>query len=259
MKPSAGSGSRLPVLPLLPSQSTKEQDKLTTKAAIRDQPYTQDAPSIPQNSTDLVPPILARANGVVLDIGPGTGSQMPLLRRSEISAIYGAEPCVGLHSDLRKRAEDEGLGGTYRILGCSVSAEELAPALRKEGLLRQEEAGGVFDTILCVRVLCSIPEPEKTLRDLYALLKPGGQMLVIEHVVNPWRTAKGSFIARAMQGLYQMLGWSVFMGDCRLTRDTESALRGAADEDGGWERVELDSAFGRSPMAYISGVLVKRG
>ena len=118
--------------------------------------------------------------------------------------------------------------------------------------------GGIFDTILCVRVLCSVPNPEKVISELYSFLKPRGKLLVIEHVVNPWRTAKGSVVARAAQSVYQALGWSVFLGDCCLNRDTEKMLRNAAVKDGGWEVVELDRWFGKTVLPYISGVLVKK-
>jgi hypothetical protein len=99
---------------------------------------------------------------------------------------------------------------------------------------------------------------EKTIQELYTLLKPGGRVLVTEHVVNPWRTAKGSILARVAQGVYQLLGWSFFIGDCCMDRDTEGALRKAADGDGGWESVDIERSFGWSPLPYISGVFVKK-
>lgn len=153
-----------------------------------------------------------------------------------------------------------------------MDAESLLPALKKHSLVGPDVSsiedirqldhhrgeGGVFDTIICVRVLCSVPDVEKAVSELYTLLKPGGSILVTEHVVNPWRTAKGSLVARVMQAVYQLCGWSWVVGDCRLDRDTETALKRAADRDGGWEVVELERWFGRTPMPYIAGRLVKR-
>lgn len=210
-------------------------------------------------SSDLIPPVLAKATGTVLDIGPGTGTQMPLLCSPEIKTIYGPEPCKGLHGDLTTKIHAYGLQEKYHILTSSVEASELVPALEKEGVIVNNSSNGLFDTIICVRVLCSVPNPEKTIAELYSLLKPGGRVLVTEHVVNPWRTAKGSVVARVMQRVYQALGWSLFLGDCRLDRDTERLLKGAAAEDGGWETVELDRWFGKTVLPYISGFLVKKG
>ncbi|RAL13679.1 class I SAM-dependent methyltransferase [Aspergillus homomorphus CBS 101889] len=215
-------------------------------------------------SSDLLPPLLRTASGIVLDIGPGTGTQMPLLRSQSIKTIYGAEPCRGLHEKLQLRAEAEGLSSKYHILPSGAAASELLPALRATGTgitdaYDLDAKKGIFDTILCVRVLCSVPEMQRTVDELYGLLKPGGKILVAEHVVNPWRTAKGSLLARAMQGVYQVLGWSFFSADCALNRDTEGALLRAAERDGGWEIVDLERHFSWSVMPYVSGSLVKRG
>ncbi|CAG8931746.1 unnamed protein product [Penicillium salamii] len=213
-------------------------------------------PPAPVGSSALIPPLLHTASGVVLDIGPGTGTQMHLLTSPSITALYGAEPCTSLHSAIREKAEQRGISSKYHILSTGVTATELIPALRDSGL--DVDSDGIFDTILCVRVLCSVPNMEKTVRELYGMLKPGGRILVTEHVVNPWRRAKGSVLARFAQFFYQMLGWSWLIGDCALDRDTETALRGAAGEEG-WESVELERNFEWSAMPYISGVLVKRG
>ncbi|KAJ5319214.1 hypothetical protein MYU51_013629 [Penicillium brevicompactum] len=210
----------------------------------------------PVGSSALIPPLLRTASGVVLDIGPGTGTQMPLLTSPSITALYGAEPCTSLHKALRAKAEAEGISSKYHILPTGVAAAELTPALRDSGVDVSSE--GVFDTILCVRVLCSVPNMEKTVSELYGMLKPGGRILVTEHVVNPWRRAKGSLLARVAQVVYQALGWSWFIGDCALNRDIEKALRGAAGAEG-WESVELERSFEWSAMPYISGTLVKRG
>jgi hypothetical protein len=99
---------------------------------------------------------------------------------------------------------------------------------------------------------------ERTVDELYGLLKPGGKLLVTEHVVNAWRTAKGSFLARVVQGVYQVFGWSFFIGDCALDRDTEGVLLRAARSDGGWEVVDLERSFAWSVMPYLSGTLVKK-
>ncbi|KAL1999300.1 hypothetical protein VTN02DRAFT_4717 [Thermoascus thermophilus] len=80
-------------------------------------------------------------------------------------------------------------------------------------------------------------------------------MLVVEHVVNnPWRMRNGSVVARVAQAVYaRLLGWSFFLGDCQLERDTAGLLRAVAEKDGGWETVELEEWFGWSPLPYVAG------
>ncbi|KAL4938347.1 hypothetical protein BDV06DRAFT_57408 [Aspergillus oleicola] len=170
-------------------------------------------------SSDLIPPILSLASGITLDVGPGTGTQMPLLAKNgKITSIYGAEPCRGLHSELKRRAEINGLGDRYTILPCGVEKSELGREMGKVGLIDSTHPGtdGLFDTIVTIRVLCSVPHLQTTVADLYTLLKPGGKLLVVEHVVNPWQSPKGSILARIMQGLYHMLGWRWFEGTCMV-------------------------------------------
>lgn len=187
---------------------------------------------------------------------------MPLLRSKSITALYGPEPCTGLHAELRSRAAGEGISEKYHILPCNVSADELLPALRATGTgvvdaYDADASAGVFDTILCVRVLCSVPEMDKTVKELYGLLRPGGRLLITEHVVNRPFTAKGSLIGRLVQGVYMFFGWRFLIGDCCLDRETEGALRGAAGAEG-WESVDLERSFEWSAMPYLSGVLTKK-
>ncbi|OQE14929.1 hypothetical protein PENSTE_c031G02937 [Penicillium steckii] len=206
----------------------------------------------PVGSEALAPPLLGTASGVVLDIGPGTGTQLPFLTQPAIIAIYWAEPCRALHSALRQKAVSQGISDRYHILPSGIAVTDLLPALKatKTGVMDKYErdpSQGIFDTIIC-----------RSIQDLYDLLKPGGRLLVTEHVVNPWRSAKGSVIGRLAQAVYQILGWSWFMGDCRLDRNTERALQIAAEKDGGWEVFDLETSFEQSPLPYISGTLVKK-
>lgn len=173
--------------------------------------------------------------------------------------MYGAEPCAPLHADLSAKIASCGLSSKYRILSCGAEPHSLIPALQKAGFSAAEMQAGVFDTVCCVRVLCSVPNARQTIRGLYDLLKPGGRLLVCEHVVNPWTSAKGSVVARLSQAVYTVLGWSFFMGDCHMNRDTEATLMEVGEQDGGWASVELEKSFGWGPLPYVSGTLVKRG
>lgn len=115
------------------------------------------------------------ATGVCLDIGPGSGEWLYLFGKANngsITKIYGVEPNTGMHPKLRENAVKAGLGDKYEVVGCG--AEELSS---KAGFKR-----GSIDTIITVQCLCSIPTPEKIIKELYPLLKSGGKWLVYEHV-----------------------------------------------------------------------------
>ncbi|KAK5267238.1 hypothetical protein LTR96_007271 [Exophiala xenobiotica] len=213
-----------------------------------------DPPPPPAGSATLVPPILSRAHGVVLDIGPGSGSHVSCFSdNANITAIYGAEPTLGLHAPLQQRIDEAKLTDKYHVLGCTADKKELLSALEKQGGVKQLSSDrGTFDTIVCVRVLCSVPNLDEAARELYSLLRPGGELMVVEHIRNPW-TKNGSVLGRSMQILYTVLGWTFFLAGCEMGRDTASSLRKA----GRWEAVELKTNFEWSALPYLSGTLTK--
>lgn len=126
-----------------------------------------------QLETD-VPELISKASGTVLEVGPGSGNQLPRYEISKIERIYGVEPNVDLHDALRSRIKKHGLSDVYTIVPCGV--EDL-DKLREYGI-----GPGTMDTVTSVQVLCSVPEPAALVKELYRLLKPGGQMIVFEHV-----------------------------------------------------------------------------
>ncbi|KAJ4361488.1 hypothetical protein N0V95_001825 [Ascochyta clinopodiicola] len=136
-------------------------------------------------------------SGVVLDVGPGLGYWVDLYARADvpinqsgdsmrqrggkgtgITKVYGIEPNTESHAGLSQRAKAAGLDGVYEIL--SVGIEDIA----KETVVEK----GSVDAIVSLLCLCSIPEPEKNIRELYTYLKPGGTWYFFEHVAvkNHW-------------------------------------------------------------------------
>lgn len=202
--------------------------------------------------------LLQSCSGLVLDVGPGSGELLTRFNPSRIAAIYGAEPAADLHAGLLKNAQKAGLASKYHALLCGGEPETLIPALHKSGILGASGTGGtaengVFDEICCLRVLCGVPHPQETIKGLYALLKPGGRMVICEHVVNPWRT-EGSKPARFMQIVYTVLGWPFFMGGCELQRHTETFLK----EAGQWDKFDIEYVGPKDAIPFIVGELVKK-
>ena len=195
-------------------------------------------------SPDLDDMITEYCNGTVLDIGPGGGYQVKRFKsayqRGQIEAVYGIEPGVEMHDDLKAEAIKT-FGGdatkVYRILNSGAQPNELVPTLAKEGVLVTE---GIFDTIVTLRALCGIPEPKETVDMFYRLLKPGGRIIFFEHVVNNCDSERGgSRIAWLLQRVYMLMGWRFWNGGCELTRDTSKNLENAAAGDGGWAEIKI--------------------
>ncbi|KAF2433142.1 S-adenosyl-L-methionine-dependent methyltransferase [Tothia fuscella] len=202
-------------------------------------------------------PLIATAQGVVLDIGPGSGTQLHLFDPSKVTKVYGVEPAADLIPELIRNAEKAGLGTKYEAIVAGAESISLIPALAKRNLLHNPEKGstGIFDTIVTIRVLCGVPHNEETAAGLFRLLKPGGRLLVVEHVVQPYPKG-GDFIAKRMQQLYMLFGWWYWLGGCCLDRDTEQILRKVAGKDG-WKEVNLKFLGRQHAIPYIVGELVK--
>ena len=121
-----------------------------------------------------IPALVGQASGVVLELGPGIGSQLPRYDKTKITKVYGVEPCQHLHEALREKVKSSGLTDVYEIVTCGIQDVE---GLQKHGVTRE-----MIDTVLSVQVLCSVSDPDQVMRQLYAMMKPGGQFIVYEHV-----------------------------------------------------------------------------
>lgn len=121
-----------------------------------------------------IPALVSEASGIVLELGPGIGSQLPRYNTSKITKVYGVEPNTDLHKSLREMVKASGLTDIYEIVPCGI--EDVA-TLEKYGV-----TVGSFDTVLSVQVLCSLPDPDEIIRRLYTWMKPGSQLIIYEHV-----------------------------------------------------------------------------
>lgn len=95
---------------------------------------------------------------------------------------------VGTGADIRHFPRDR------RIIGVDISREMLRRAARRrsdyDGSLEFVQADAtrlcfpddVFDSVVTSCTMCSVPHPVRALRELHRVLRPGGQLLMFEHV-----------------------------------------------------------------------------
>ncbi|MCK4503172.1 MAG: class I SAM-dependent methyltransferase [Desulfuromonadales bacterium] len=148
--------------------------------------------------------LLAQAEGDLLEIGAGTGVNLPHYPET-ITRMVLSEPDTQMRKKLqRKTAQIE----NSRLEITPWEAESI------------EMPDASFDTIVSTLVLCSVPSLESSLKEIYRLLRPNGVLLFLEHVISDhpptlaWQRRIEPF-------------WSFCAGNCRLTRNTAAAIDAA--------------------------------
>lgn len=116
----------------------------------------------------------------------GLGSTVTYLSKDRVTRYVAVEPNVLMHPHIRDVANKAGFFGTDgSLLILPYGAEDYKSIGSAVGGLR------TVDTIISVLTLCSIPNPERTVRDLVdKLLKPGGEFLFYEHVASKRRDVR---------------------------------------------------------------------
>jgi ubiquinone/menaquinone biosynthesis C-methylase UbiE len=109
---------------------------------------------------------------------------------SQVSGAHVLEVGVGTGKNFPFYPEDA------RITGIDFSPKMLEMARRKQqrkqiavdlalmDVQALDYADNSFDTVIASFVFCSVPKPRKGLKELYRVCKPGGQVLLLEHVLS---------------------------------------------------------------------------
>ena len=169
--------------------------------------------------------LLASAHGTVLELGVGTGANFPYYS-SKATAVHGIEPCEALLEHARESARQ------------SPSPERFQ--LRVAGAEALPYDDNTFDCVIACLVFCTIPEPEKAAREVLRVLKPGGELLVLEHVQHekPWPER----IQRVLEPVWRPLACG-----CHLHRDTGALFARAGfntDDLKTWQHPKLPAFAG---------------
>lgn len=146
------------------------------------------------------------ASGSVLEIGAGTGHNFAHYP-ADLERLVLTEPSAAMAAKLRRRVETSG-----RIA-------EVVEAPADELPFADDE----FDTVVGTLVLCTVDDVERSLAEIRRVLKPGGQLLLIEHV-------RSDDPGRAKWQDRMETPWRIFGNGCRCNRDTEQLVAAAGFE-----------------------------
>jgi ubiquinone/menaquinone biosynthesis C-methylase UbiE len=109
--------------------------------------------------------LLADAKGRVLEIGSGTGANLPWYG-PEVESLTMTEPSTPMVRRLERRRTESGSAATV----LRAPAEDLP------------FESGTFDVAVSTLVLCGVDDQPRALRELRRVLRPGGTLLFLEHL-----------------------------------------------------------------------------
>lgn len=114
----------------------------------------------------------ARAEGEVLELAVGTGLNLPHF--PDGIKLTGIEFSPAMLELAKRRAAELGREVDLRL----GDAEAL------------EFEDDTFDTVMCTYALCTIPDDRQALREAARVLRPGGRLILTEHVRSPVRAVR---------------------------------------------------------------------
>lgn len=145
---------------------------------------------------------LAGLSGRVFEVGAGTGTNFALYPAS-VTQVVAVEPEQRLAVRARHAAGDAAV-----------------PVEVTNRTVESFSAAEPFDAVVCSLVLCSVDEPDSVLRQLFSLLRPGGELRFLEHMAS--RGARGR-----LQRLADATVWPKLAGNCHTHRRTDTSIRAA--------------------------------
>jgi ubiquinone/menaquinone biosynthesis C-methylase UbiE len=168
--------------------------------------------------------VVPRAHGQVLEVGIGSGLNVPHYDRAKVAKLYGLDPSLELQRLARQRAEAAGVAIEF----LPVSGEEIPLA------------DASVDSIVVTYTMCSIPDVGAALAEMHRVLRPGGELFFSEH---------GRAPDAGVMGWQDRLNplWRRLSGGCNLNRAIPDLL-GAA----GFALPELTALYlpGPRPLTF---------
>jgi ubiquinone/menaquinone biosynthesis C-methylase UbiE len=145
--------------------------------------------------------VVPLAEGEVLEIGMGSGLNLPYYDTGKVRKVWGLEPSEGMRQLARKKLE----GSKLEVEMIDLLGEEIPL-----------ESNSI-DTVVLMYTLCTIHDAPTALRGMQRVLRPGGKLLFCEHGLAP-----DTGVRRWQNRINPT--WRRLSGGCNLNRDIPRLL-----------------------------------
>lgn len=162
---------------------------------------------------------VALARGTVLELGFGSGLNLPLYDPSQVTRLYALEPEAGMIALARKR----------------LARVPFPVEVLQAGAERIPLPDASVDTVLTTWTLCTVPLVEQALLEARRVSRPGGRFVFVEHGLAP-----DAGVAAWQRRLTPV--WRRCAGGCRLDRRADALLQAA-----GFRIEALSTGYARGP------------
>ena len=159
--------------------------------------------------------VVPLAEGKILEVGIGSGLNLPFYNKSKIEEIWGIDPSEELNAMAKKVAMKEDINVNF----ITSSAEDIP------------FPNDYFDTVLITYTMCTIPSVLKANKEIRRVLKRSGKMIFCEHGVSPDENIK------KWQKRLNFI-WGKIAGGCNINRNIPKLIKSS-----GFKIVKMDEMY----------------
>jgi ubiquinone/menaquinone biosynthesis C-methylase UbiE len=159
--------------------------------------------------------IVPLARGRVLEVGVGSGLNLPFYDADKVTRVWGLDPSPEMIRMARTVAE----AAPFEVEFVGLPIEKIPLD------------DGTVDTVVVTYTLCTIPDPEPALWQMARVLKPGGELIFCEHGLAP-----DPGVRRWQDRINPI--WKRLGGGCHLNRDIPELIR-----RGGFQIRDLETMY----------------
>lgn len=159
--------------------------------------------------------VVPHAHGRVLEVGIGSGLNLPYYDVTKVSKLWGLDPSPAMTRMARQAAD----ALPFQVEFIGLPGEEIP--------LEDDSV----DSVVLTYTLCTIPDAEAALRQISRVLRPGGELIFCEHGAAP-----DARVRRWQDRLNPV--WRRLGGGCNLNRPIPTII-----ESGGFRITSLDTMY----------------